>query len=80
MNLLYLIYFVAGRPIVEGFYLELFNEVTVQILCYIMVVFTNYVEDVDVKYYTGYVFTAILLFGILFNIGIITKQVINCAG
>ncbi len=77
MNVLYLIYLVAGRPIVEGFELEVFNEITVMILSYLMLIFTDYVGEVDIKYYTGYLFISIFIFGVSLNIAIIIKDAIT---
>lgn len=54
--------------------LELFNEVTILVITYHLLLFTNFNPDPITQYYVGYSIMGVTLFNILGNISIILIQ------
>jgi hypothetical protein len=55
--------------------LEIFNEVMIMFVNYMMIFFTNYNLSETVKFYAGYVFVAIIGITIVVNFGLVMKNI-----
>jgi hypothetical protein len=47
--------------------IEMFNEYILLILSYLLIFFTDYIVDADIKYYCGWGFIGLVIFNILIN-------------
>ena len=72
-NILYLIYLIYGKPITEGLYVEVFNEVITLLLSIFLVVFTDFVDDPYLKYEAGFAFIALFILDVAVNFALIIK-------
>jgi hypothetical protein len=77
LNSLYLIYILYVRPIIEGLKTEIFNEIC-SLLCSVMLlIFTDFVDDPEIKFYSGYVFIGIYIINFLVNFIVILIDAIK---
>jgi hypothetical protein len=67
------------RPLNEGFLnnMELFNEFTVMISSYMMILFTEFVEDPMMRAEIGWIFVGIIGINIIVNWSILIYKVVN---
>lgn len=66
LNLIHLIFY---KPYIEKYNnrLEIFNEFCIIIMGYQLVMFTDFVDDENTKYYSGYTLIGIIGLNFLFN-------------
>ena len=76
-NILYLSYLVYNKPLYEGLYVEIFNEITTLLLSHLMIVFTDSTYEWEIKNMTGHVFVGLFMANIIINILLITKDTIS---
>ncbi|CDW78944.1 UNKNOWN [Stylonychia lemnae] len=75
INLIYLIYLISTKPIIGTLDVEVFNEITTLILNYLMLIYSDFIQDSNTKHQFSYVFIGIFLANILINIIIIIFEI-----
>ena len=58
-------------------YIEIFNESTILICGYIMPAFTDFLDNPDIKNYSGFAIISMVLLNLLVNIMLIIKEKIH---
>ncbi len=71
--LLMLIYLGSVKPFIHSYMnnLEKFNEITILAVSYHLLVFSDYVESLEIKFYCGYSIIALTCFNIFINMAAI---------
>jgi hypothetical protein len=76
MQLLILIYQEQIRPLATRFdnRLELFNEIIIMLACYILLMFTDFYDNQEIKYFIlGYALIILTIVLIVVNIVVVTS-------
>ena len=68
-SVLLLIYDLWAKPFKDRslFYIEIFNELCILASAYNLIIFTDFVESIDISYYAGFSLIAVLLLNVLVN-------------
>ena len=60
-----------------GNFLELLNESTFLVLVYMNFLFTEFVDDIEMRYFIGYVFLGVLVINLCINLLVILKTILT---
>ena len=76
ITLLQILYLSLVQPFKDKFLnkVEVFNEITIMLVCYHMFLFTSYVPSPEIQIDVGYSAVAMVLMNVLVDMGIILKQ------
>lgn len=64
-NILYIIYTISSYPLYYQTKFDIFNELCTMVISYMLIVYTDYVDSVDLKYNVGFYIIALIGFNII---------------
>lgn len=73
-NILYIIYTIISHPLYHYTKFDIFNELCTILISYLLIVYTDFVDSIDIKYTTGFYIISIIGMNILVQCFLILKE------